>query len=189
MSIMKKNTIDTLFDSLADEFDVETPNIGHENRFMSKLQNQNPSLVKSTSPRKYWKPLLAVAASVLLCISLFTVSQQEPELKDLASVSPELSETQDFFMATIAQEMETLNSERTPETKVLIEDALAQLNHLENEYELLKTDLSESGDDKRVIYAMISNFQNRIEVLQNVLQHIEDVKQFKQNQNEDTITI
>jgi len=36
---------------------------------------------------------------------------------------------------------------------------------------------------------MISNFQNRIELLQTVLENIEDIKQLKLQSNEDSITI
>ena len=45
---------------------------------------------------------------------------------------------------------------------------------------VLTKDLSESGDDKRVIYAMISNFQNRIDVLQTVIERVDAIKQLKQ---------
>ena len=129
---------------------------------------------------KLWKPLIAVAATIVLCFSLITVFQQEPEVKDLASVSPELSKTQDFFTSTIALELTKLNNERSPETEALINDALKQLDILEKDYNKLKIDLTESGNDKRVIYAMITNFQNRIEILQNVMQNIEEVKQYNQ---------
>lgn len=185
---MERNTINNLFENLKDEFDIESPSAGHDLRFLNKLNNQ-----KVTSNNKawtgYWKPFIAIAASVILCVSLFTVTQQPDKEMDLASLSPEMSQTQSFFTATIQQELATLNKERTPETKVLIDDALKQLNILEVEYESLKKDLAESGNDKRVIYAMISNFQSRIDLLQNVLQNIEEVKQLNKNQNENTITI
>ena len=50
------------------------------------------------------------------------------------------------------------------------------MNTLETQYENLKNDLLESGQDKRVIYAMIDNFQNRIDLLEQVLEHIEATK-------------
>lgn len=187
---MNKNNINNLFERLDGEFDIETPNLGHETRFLDKLKDQsNIAVNKETVKKHYWKPLLAAAASILLCLALFTIIKPEPKLKDLASVSPELSETQSFFTAAIAKELVSLNDQRTPETQVIIDDALKQIQILENEYESLKTDLTESGDDQRVIYAMISNFQNRIDVLQNVIEYIKEIKQLKQNNNENTITI
>ncbi|WP_435412538.1 hypothetical protein [Psychroserpens mesophilus] len=176
---MKKDNIDTLFEQLENEFDIQMPNSGHQNRFLEKLKQQ-PIIVDSKKEKlSYWKPFFAIAASIVLCFSIFTVmQQQEPEIKDLASVSPELSRTQDFFTLAIQSELATLEAERTPETEELINDALKQLQILEADYENLKKDLTTSGDDKRVVYAMISNFQNRIDVLEHVLQNIEEVKEF-----------
>ena len=182
---MKKDDIDTIFEALENEFDVDMPNTGHQNRFLEKLNQQNNVIVDNASRKtNYWKPFLAVAASIVLCFSIFTVmQQQEPEIKDLASVSPELSRTQDFFTLAIQNELVTLETERSPETEELIDDALKQLKVLESDYAKLQIALTESGDDKRVVHAMISNFQNRIDVLNHVLENIEEIKTFKQNES------
>lgn len=178
---MKKDNINQLFENLQGEFDVEVPKLGHQERILSKLNSTDSKAVKASSKTfKLWKPLLAVAATIVICFSLMTILNSQPITNDLASVSPELSKTQDFFTSTIENELNKLNNERTPETKILVDDALKQLKILENDYESLKKDLTESGDDKRVIYAMISNFQNRIYVLQSVMERIDDVKQLKQ---------
>ena len=187
---MEKDNIDTLFGKLENEFDIDMPNSGHQNRFLEKLNQQNTIAVNSTQQESsYWKPFLAVAASLVLCFSIFTfMQQQEPDLKDLANVSPELSKTQDFFTLAIQNELATLETERSPETEELINDALKQLFVLEGNYEKLKKDLTDSGDDKRVVYAMISNFQSRINVLENVLENIKEVKEFKSNEsNQNTL--
>lgn len=184
---MKKDTITTLFSELEGKFDTELPNSSHENRFLEKLKQQNKAVVASPKRLGYWKPFLAVAASIILCFSIFTVMQQEPELLDLASVSPELSQTQSFFTTAIQQELASLEAQRSPETEDMINDAMKELKILEVEYQTLKIDLTESGSDKRVIYAMINNFQNRINVLQTVLEHIEDVKTYKLNQDENIL--
>ncbi len=184
---MKKDNIDLLFESLDETFDIETPNEGHQHRFLEKLQQQQKqqNIVELQPKAKpFWKPILAIAASIVLCLSIFNVLQsQESELRDLANVSPELSKTQDFFTLAIENELATLETQRSPETEELIYDAMKELSLLEKDYNRLKEDLTESGDDKRIIYAMISNFQTRIDVLQTVLQNIEDVKQLKANQD------
>ncbi|MGJ8593644.1 MAG: hypothetical protein ACSHXF_13920 [Aquaticitalea sp.] len=178
---MKKDNLNQLFENLRDEFDVEVPTIGHQDRFMSKLNGIGSKQVEASKKSfNFWKPLIAFAATIVICFGLLTVFNLQPETKGLASVSPELSKTQDFFTSTIDNELNKLNKERTPQTELLINDALKQLKTLENDYASLKNDLTKSGDDKRVIYAMISNFQNRIDVLQNVMERIEDVKQLKQ---------
>lgn len=187
---MKTNKLETLFENLRNEFDIEEPNTGHELRFLSKLKGEDTKVIELNSNKfRFWKPLMAVAASIVLCAFILITVQQKSEIKDLANVSPELSETQDFFTTAIAQELTALNEERTPETETIINDALQRIELLEKEYESLKVDLTESGNDQRVIYAMISNFQNRIDLLQNVLAQIKEVKQLKQNNDENKVTI
>lgn len=187
---MKTNKLETLFENLKNEFDIEEPNTGHELRFLSKLKGEKMKVVEFKSNRfQFWKPLMAVAASVVLCAFVYISVQQKSEIQDLANVSPELSETQEFFTAAISQELIALNEERTPETEAIVNDALQRIELLEKEYESLKVDLTVSGNDQRVIYAMISNFQSRIDLLQNVLAQIKEVKQLKQNNNENKVTI
>lgn len=187
---MEKDNIEILFENFKNKFDIEEPNSGHKQRFLSKLKAEKTGVVKlNPSKSNFWKPLLAIAASLVLLLAITTIFLQKPEVKDLASISPELSDTQDYFTTLINNELVSLNNERTPKTETIIKDALFQINLLEKEYDKLKIDLTESGDDKRVIYAMISNFQNRIDLLQNVLKQIEKVKQLNNNNNENNITI
>jgi len=186
---MSKDNLEKLFRNLENEFDVEMPNLNHQQRFLDKLNNQNKVATLSAPKRKYWKPFISIAASLVLLVALFFGTQQEVSAKDLASVSPEMAETQNFFTSTISNELAKLENETTPETENLVQDAMKQMEILETDYEQLKQDLSESGDDNRVIYAMISNFQSRIDLLQNVLQKIEEIKQLKQITNENETTL
>lgn len=186
---MSKDNLDKLFENLKNDFDTEVPELGHQMRFLDKLNNKDKIAFGGVPRRGLWKPFIGIAASLVLMVALFFGTQQEASAKDLASISPEMAETQNFFTATISDELAKLNNETSPETKVLVDDALNQLEILETEYEKLKEDLSESGDDKRVIYAMISNFQNRIDLLQNVLQKIDEIKQLKNYSNENATTI
>ena len=185
---MQNDAINDLFEDLKGEFNIETPNQNHELRFLNKLKAND--LVSHTSKKTSgfnWKPFLAIAASIIICLGVFTTLQNQPQVLDLASVSPELSETQDFFTVTIQNELKKLDNERSPLTDIIINDALKQIKILEKNYNKLKTDLTESGKDQRVIYAMISNFQSRIDILTTVLEQIEDVKQLKTNTNQTSI--
>ena len=38
---MNKDNLNTLFEDLKNEFNIEAPNIGHQQRFLDKLNNQN----------------------------------------------------------------------------------------------------------------------------------------------------
>jgi hypothetical protein len=187
---MNKDNLNTMFENIREDFDFEKPNADHKKRFLDKLNIQNTLVEnKTSSVRKFWKPLIGVAASIILLISVFAGIQKESNTRDLANISPEMASTEDFFLNTITSELEKLNSEDSPEYQELIVDASFQIKILEENYEQLKLDLNESGDDKRVIYAMISNFQNRIDLLQNVVEQIDNLKQQKTEQNENSSTL
>jgi len=166
------------------EFLLESPKEGHQLRFMNKLNAQSQ---KKKTVKVNWKSL-SIAASFLILIGIgFTMYPNPQAETDLASVSPEMAQTQNFFTSTIQAELANLEKEESPHTRGIVDDALVQMDNLENEYEKLKKDLAKSGNDKRVIHAMISNFQNRITLLENVLLQIEEIKTLKTNINENII--
>lgn len=188
---MKNDNIDELFKKL--DFDDKEPVSGHQSRFLNKLEEQNN---KSKKPggrihnRSLWAPLLSVAAVLALAFMVFTGFFNENSRGnsgELASVSPQMKETQQFYTKLIKTELETLKAEDAPGTEAMVKDALIQLEKLETEYEKLKEDLKNSGQDKRVIYAMISNFQQRIDLLNEVLNQIENIKTLKNQSDENYI--
>ncbi len=187
---MSKNTLDDLFKNLENDFDVETPHIDHKKRFLEKLNNKEESVIKITRSKKnIWKPFLGIAASIALIVTLFIGTRQQNESRDLASVSPKMEETQNFFTSAINEELNKLNEASSPETQKLIKDALKQIKILEDDYTKLKVDLIKSANDNRVIYAMISNFQNRIDILKSTLNQIETVKQLKKSSHETSSSV
>lgn len=151
----------------------EEPEKGHKLRFMQKLEQNS----KKKKHRTYIR-FISIAASVMVFIALgISFLKTESKEFDLADVSPEMEQTQYFFTTTIQQELKNIEKEVTPETRVVVDDALKQLEILENNYENLKKDLVKSGNDKRVIHAMISNFQHRVALLENVLHQLETINQ------------
>ncbi|MBZ0326678.1 MAG: hypothetical protein K8F54_03675 [Altibacter sp.] len=181
---MNKEYIHTIFKRLEGTFDVEETPSGHQKRFLEKLHAEK----HTRNNPKWWKPL-SIAASVLVIFGIGFTFLNTPSIEaaELASVSPEMEQTQTFFTTTINKELQTLKNFDAPETKALVDDALKQMEVLEVQYEKLKVDLVESGNDKRVIYAMITNFQSRIELLEQVITTIEEVKNLNNTKNETTI--
>ena len=186
---MNDNKLNTIFKDL--DFDVfETPE-NHESDFLKRLKDANNEKPSKQGGKvvNLWKPLLLMVAC--LAIGFFVFGQGfliHPTInKDLASVSEEMATTQSFYSTLIESELSKLEQQQTPETKKLVEDTMAQLQALEKDYQQLKKDLTESGNDKRVIYAMVSNFQQRIALLQTVLLTIEDINQLKNQDNESNI--
>jgi arginine decarboxylase-like protein len=162
------------FDKLFEQcFDLSEPTTGHFERFEKKVSKPQVKYNPTT-----WRWLI-MAASVVLLFGIWFGNNQGNSGLQLADVSPKMEETQDYFTSMIRTEVEKINTQKTPKNQKLIEDAFVQLETLEIQYTELTFELKESNEDNRVIYAMISNFQRRIEVLQNLVGQIENIKNLK----------
>ncbi|MGB7841615.1 MAG: DUF4179 domain-containing protein [Salinimicrobium sp.] len=184
---MKTDNLRDLFDEL--DFDIAEPAENHEARFLEKLKQQKKEKIKHSGVFSLWLPVMSIAATFLVAFLIFQGVFSNPfsTKQDLANVSPEMEQTQNFYASVIKTELENLKEKETPETKTVINDALKQLEILENDYNKLKKDLGKSGQDKRVIYAMISNFQQRIDLLQTVLDKVNTINTLKNNSHENNI--
>jgi hypothetical protein len=159
-------------------FDVDVPRFGHLDRFEKRLNLQKK--------KKYFSyKWMSVAASIILVVGFWLGANVTDKTLELADVSPEMQEAETFFVSTIKQELKTIETYRNPTTERVIEDALNQLEKLDSKYKDLVKALNKSNNDRRVVYAMISNYQNRIEVLQDVLKQIDEIKNLKVNSNDE----
>ncbi len=187
---MKKDKIDQLFKNTQGDFDVKELPFGHQQRFLNKLQASTQSVRRKdedNSKSGTWKMVFRVAAifAIVFVAGNFLWSiqiQQDPT--GLASVSPKMAQTESFFISAINKELQTLKEEETAETKKIVEDALFQIKQLESDYAKLEQDLLLNNNDKRIVFAMISNLQNRIDLLQEVLQTLSDIKKINKHSYE-----
>lgn len=150
-------------------FDFQEPHSGHLERFERKLNH--PKKINKTS----WK-WLSVAASVVLVLGFWLGSSHQKRIMDLADVSPKLEEVQDYFVNTINAELKTIEKNRNLETESIIEEALDHLEDLEDNYRMFILELNADGNKTKIINSMIRNYQQRLEILENVLQQIEQIK-------------
>lgn len=170
--------MNTDFEQIFDNnFDVEEPNAGHFERFQQKF----PSI--ETKRNNGWK-WFSIAASIILIFGIAMNNFGSKEQLDLSDISPKMEETQDYFTTVIRTEIEKINARKSVDNANIIEDAFVQLKQLEGHYVKLTSELKESDGDKRVIFAMISNYQQRIEVLQDLLQQLENLKNIKSKEHE-----
>jgi len=171
-----KNNLEHKFKEFEGQFDTEEPTIGHFDRFEKRLvtKRYEPKIIKWNPATWRWS---AVAASVLLFIGFwFGSASANPVGMELAEISPEMEETQSFFMASIQKEVEKINLQRNDRNAKVIDDSFIQLKKLEQNYAELTIALEDTSEDQRIIYAMIHNFQQRIEVLENLLEQLEEIK-------------
>tara|TARA_R110002020_G_scaffold466202_1_gene688555 strand:- start:128729 stop:129289 length:561 start_codon:yes stop_codon:yes gene_type:complete len=179
---MKKDNLDELFVNLRDSFDTDEPEIGHRKRFLEKLNSPGGKIGTAKNGRAWWKPYL-VAASVALVFALGgTLYNSRPTMDEkVANISPEISNTEFYFANLINEQVKKMEKESTPETKKIVDDTMAQLKMLERDYKKMEQDLLNGGNTKFILSAMIHNFQTRIDLLQDVLEQIETIKDYNNN--------
>lgn len=161
------------------EFDFHEPHSGHLQRFEKCLQGTK------TQKKVSWK-WMSVAASIILALGFFLGQTMRPNTEGpiLSSISPKMQEVETYFVNTINVELQELEKNRSLETEKVIEKALDQLEELEDDYKLFIKELSENGEQQKVITQMIENYRKRLEVLENTLIQIELIKNQKTLEDE-----
>lgn len=176
---MKKDNLENLFERLQGDFDFEEPRVGHQERFLEKM-NQAHGVVSLSRKRNWWKPLSIAASIALICVLGLQLYSTEPSIKEqVVEIAPEVSETEFYFANLIEEQVQLLRQEKSPETAKLVDDALLKLGELESDYEALEQELVNGGNSKMILNAMINNFQIRIELLKEVLANVETIKNLK----------
>ncbi|RRQ47657.1 hypothetical protein DZC72_16875 [Maribacter algicola] len=182
---MEKDNLENLFKTLQGRFDTEEPALGHQERFLAKLNKANQTVSLSKTHFIWWKPLSIAASMALLVALAYGAMDSNPSLEEqVAEISPEAANTQFYFASLIEQQIKELEAEETPETRKIISDTLDQLKKLEQDYKMLENELLNGGNSKLILSAMITNFQTRIDLLNDVLNQIETIKNIKNYDDE-----
>jgi len=186
---MKEEQLEDIFKNIKDVVDLHEPKTGHQERFLDKLNAASEQKIVGKRPTNWWKPL-SIAASIAVLIGLFLGNTFNTTSIDqqISKISPEVSNTEFYFANLIEQQVVLLETEGSPETQNIIDDALAQLSKLDADYQKLKQDLVNGGNSQFILSAMIQNFQTRIDLLKEVNNQIKNIKTFK-TQNNENLTV
>ena len=90
-----------------------------------------------------------------------------------------MQQTNDYFSSIIQTELTNLKQNETPQSKQVIVDALKEMELLERDYNKLKLEINTNGENKQIIYALITNMQTRITFLKNVLDQVQTINKTK----------
>ncbi|MCO5723816.1 hypothetical protein [Robiginitalea marina] len=183
---MKQNQdIENLFKTLEGQLDREEAPEGHRERFLQRLESGSTPGTGRGQP--WWRHLSVAAAAVLLLAATAFLWLPGPSLEQqVAEISPEVSQTSNYFAGMVSRQVQELRQLESPQTRPLIEDTLKQLEALDRSYRQLEEDLLAGGNSKMILGAMIQNFQTRISLLQEVMKEAERVNQFKNQTHENS---
>jgi len=182
---MKEKNLENIFKELEGSFDTEEPRQGHELRFFEKLNGETKVVTLKSNKTSWWKPLSIAASIALLLVAGFGFFNTAPTVEDqVAEISPEVANTQFYFASLIEQQIKDLEGQSTPQTQKIISDTMEQLAKLEANYKNLENDLLNGGNSKLILSAMITNFQTRIDLLEEVMNKIESIKTLNEYNDE-----
>ena len=162
-----------------DQLDTREPDQNLWKKIESDLDNQDR--YKWLSGGFLWK-----AASIVLLLAVIWLVADRIEQDDIARVTPEqssiinLSEVENYYMDIIQVRQEMIKGyiNKYPE---LDQRFLNDLNKLNENYEQLRTNL-ENGYSDKLLNAMIVNLQMQIDVLNQQLEIIENIKNIREDE-------
>ena len=167
-----------LFKKFENQWDVQELNADHKVDFLNKLNTKQP--------KKSFATVWAIAASIVVLIGI-SVFYKNDKPKEFKFASQETKRTDSIFNILIENELVKLQEKSSPENEQIINDALKQMKVFDADYEKILKEVQKNGENKQIIYAMISNLQTRISFLQNVLTRIEENEKFKNSTHEKTL--
>ena len=172
----ENDELEQLLQGAAKACEEVMPDDGHKTRFSERLDAIHQ--VGAGYKRKIW--YRAAVVTVLLSISAvlsFQLMQSEP-INTTVGLPDEVKKEQ-FYLETIVETaMSKIEAERNENTQTIIEEAFSQLKLLEEEQKRLEEELKEHYD-KRIVKALMDNFQFRIRLLENVMEQIELSKEIE----------
>jgi hypothetical protein len=181
----EKQDFDNLFERFNGQWDTEEPVKGHEDRFLDRLEG------KKNKKGLLFRLAMPIAAAILILFGIWTIYNPAVSTDPAAAtakISPKVQETQMYFTGIIRKELAKLEKEDSPETKMVVKDALLRMDALESDYIKLTEEMLAKGENKQIIHAMITNLQTRISFLEDVLTKIENIKKLKENYHENSQT-
>ncbi|WP_228851043.1 hypothetical protein [Aegicerativicinus sediminis] len=177
---MSKDIREMFKNSKLEDQQIKMP-VGHEERFLQRLNDFQPKVKKLQS----WMWLkIAASLIVFLGIGYFAINEfgnnsnvdaspanqvvdakntDDDNLKTLGDVSPDLKKVEDYYMAAINTELSGMKMNN--ENKDLIDGYLKRLEELNKEYTNLNKELTENGPNELTVNALIDNLKLRLNLL------------------------
>lgn len=149
----------------------------------SGLDDDSDKIVKVVSIRK--SLLLKIAVGFVIITILFSIipfmQYMNTDEKNVV-ISHKLRDTNSYYQSLVSHQVELVKNhpELTLEDK---KEFLSFMDALDEEYEVLRSELKNNLDNDRIFEAIVENYKKRIEIIENFLRQINDSKELNQDEN------
>ncbi|SEM11359.1 hypothetical protein SAMN04487910_4140 [Aquimarina amphilecti] len=143
--------------------------------------------IKKVKTIKLWKsPYAKIAASILIIfgafslINLFMGSTNNLTEQHIA-MNQELQDIDTYYKGLVSFQVELVkkNAKLTEDDK---EDFLSFMDELDQEYLLLKEEMTANLNNEYILEAIVQNYKKRIELIENLLEQIKDSRKSDENE-------
>jgi len=153
------------------------PLAGHFERFEARIKKQQRS-----NKIRLLARIGSIAAAVLVLIasSIFVYDKyfdREPVLLNLRDVNPEMQKVEYYYTNQIDQlsiGLDSLSADAKENIKKMMSDEFVEMDSI---YRVLQKKLGSNPGDERVINAMILYYQTKVEMMNNFLMTLTNIKQ------------
>lgn len=170
------------------KFDDAEPGNGHFDRFDQKL-----GTIRQT--RKFNLPYYLKVAAFLLLVSVSSILFYEmivsPRFEkngySFGKLSPEYREVEDYFIHTINvkyNQLQNLDIDDKIQKDMIIEE----LNEMDKIYRSLSKELQNDPNNERLINAMIQHYQMKLDIINDITNQLEIIKNSASNNTKDENT-
>ena len=164
-------------------FDTLEPDDEHLERLEARLNTFNKN-------HNYSFAYFLRAASVTILIALSSVfiynNLTSGNKKTLSNISPEYRDVETYYTTQVNNKINQINQINHYDTEKQKELFKEEFTNLDSLYINLQKELKTNPNDERVINAVIHHYQMKIDILNNILNYFNNVKQTKTNKNEST---
>ena len=159
--------------------DSDIPKKGHEQRFLQKLDSRP---VRRLSLRHY----LQIAASIAIILASGVVLIRKGGSGDKIAeyeIPASVMEADQYYATQVSEKYDQIQQFdfSTPEEKALLLD---ELKELDSYHQQLMMDLEANPGDDRVINAMIRHYKIKLEVMDQIIHQLNQLKTETEDQNE-----
>ncbi len=171
------NKLEKQIQSNRQRFDSQEPSPGHMERFERKVDRQHRSLfARIPYVLKAAVVLLLVALSSILIYEQARIYYQNQQVLSLQDISDEFGEAEFYYTSLIKnkyQEIDRLNIDDPKQKEML----MIELDEMDKLFHSLQKDFQTNPTDTRIINAMISHYQLKLNIMSQIIKQLEEVNQ------------